>query len=330
MISQIRAFIEQNQLIRTDDTIIIGLSGGPDSVFLLALLHALRNEGLVKHLIAGHLDHQWRENSALDVTFCTNLAKSYDVELMGAKMHDLPLKSLPKGSKEEQGRIARRLFLTRLADDHHAQSIALAHHQDDQQETFFIRLIRGASLSGLTAMYPHEGRYIRPLLGVTKQAIIAYLDHHQIPYLTDPSNYSAEFLRNRIRMSVIPALRVCDDRFDQSFSRTLGALQETESFLEQCARDTFHEVAHMHGGTWYLDCKKFCGLHMVLQHRLLVTWFCEERVNFPVSKGFFTEVMRFLCSNRGGVHAVHPTWSLVKQHGYVHIQKKAASLEDSI
>lgn len=321
MLSQITSFINEHQLIKPDDTVVLGLSGGPDSVFLLTVLCALRKDGLLKDLVAGHLDHQWRQHSAQDVTFCLELAKTYGVKLVSATLSDLPLKNLPKGSKEEQGRIARRFFLSRLAEGHGARSIALAHHQDDQQETFFIRLVRGTSLAGLTSMYPREGQYIRPLLSTKKQNIITYLDDNHIPYLTDPSNYSDDFLRNRIRMSVIPALQMCDNRFDQSFSRTLSALQETEHFLEQHTRDVFHHIAGKRDGIWSLDCKKFGELHPALQYRVLVMWLCEEHVVFPVSQGFFDEMARFMCSVRGGIHAMHPTWSLVKQRGHSFIRK---------
>lgn len=327
MLSQITSFINEHKLIKPDDTIVLGLSGGPDSVFLLTVLCALRKDGLLKELIAGHLDHQWRQHSAQDVIFCSELAKTYDVKLVSTTLSDLPLKDVPKGSKEEQGRIARRFFLSRLAEEHCASSIALAHHQDDQQETFFIRLIRGASLAGLTSMYPREGQYIRPLLSMTKQDIITYLDDHHIPYLTDPSNYSEDFLRNRIRMSVIPALRMCDNRFDQSFSRTLSALQETEHFLEQHTREVFHHIAGKRDGVWFLDCKKFRELHAALQYRVLVMWLCEEHVAFPVSKGFFNEMTRFMLSARGGIHALHPTWSLVKQRDHSSIRKNDLQIQ---
>lgn len=321
LISQIRAFIEKYNLMQPNATVVVGLSGGPDSVFLLVVLEELRKQGVLKRVIAGHLDHQWREHSHRDAEFCITIAARYNVELVSATLQDLPLPPLPKGSKEEQGRVARRFFLSQLADQYQAQSIALAHHRDDQQETFFIRLMRGASLSGLVGMRPQHGRYIRPLLELSKQDIIAHLDQHDIPYLTDPSNLWPEFLRNRIRMTAIPALRACDARFDQSFSRTLSSLQETEDFLEQVAQQTFDEIAHFQDNVYYLDIKKFCALHMALQRRLIVLWLCRERVTFPVSTGFFAEVLKFLHSAGDGSHNLHLAWSMVKRREFVHIQK---------
>lgn len=320
MITNISYFITQHSLLPPQATVVLGLSGGPDSVFLLYVLHHLRTEGKIQRIIAAHLDHQWRPNSSNDTVFCKNLAYNYDVEFVSTTWQKLNLSHLPKGSKEEQGRFARRHFLSTIADEYGAHVIALAHHRDDQQETFFIRLLRGASLSGLVGMRPKHGRYIRPLLQCAKADIILFLEQHSIPYLVDPSNTSPEFLRNRIRMTVIPALRSCDERFDKSFERTLHSLQETESFLEHVTRTTFQQLAEKRNGYYYLNTQKLLTQHPALLQRLLVHWFIQENVQFPVSKGFFAEVIKFLKSGSGS-HALHEAWKMVKEKDFVFIQK---------
>ena len=239
MKNKIKEFIKKHNLIPQDSKIVLGLSGGPDSVFLLHLLSELKKDGLVKEIVAAHLDHEWRPESAKDEQFCSKMAKEHDVPCVSNKIPDLGLDLKFSGSKEDLGRRARRYFFKQVKKEYNADLIALAHHAQDQQETFFIRLIRGTSLSGLTAIKPKHGDYIRPLLEINKQDLVNYLDEHNIPYLTDPSNISQEFLRNRIRKHVIPALKNCDARFDQNFQTTIHRLQKTEQFFRKAYTPNF-------------------------------------------------------------------------------------------
>ncbi len=140
MIKQIDAFIAQYNLLPAGSTVVLGLSGGPDSVFLL---HLLADKNI--KLIAAHLDHEWRADSADDVTFCKKLAQKYNVPFITAKASELKRTFKWDGSQEQLGRAMRRHFFATVAAAHATDSIALAHHAQDQQETFFIRLMRGRS-----------------------------------------------------------------------------------------------------------------------------------------------------------------------------------------
>src|SRR5579872_4562008 len=231
LFQRINSYISQHNLIPPNSTIILGLSGGPDSVFLAHLLADMQKKGLCT-VIAAHLDHQWRTDSANDVQFCQALAEQLGITFVSTSIDNLSLSVKFNGSKEEMGRRMRRHFFEQVKNEHEAHAIALAHHADDQQETFFIRLLRGASLTGLTGMKPHHGDYIRPLLEISKAEILDYLTAHQITYLIDPTNESDAYLRNRIRNTVIPALTATDNRFSANFMATLHRLQETEEFLD--------------------------------------------------------------------------------------------------
>ncbi len=168
LLSTIQAYNEKKGLIHDGARIIIGLSGGPDSVFLLHALAQLRTTRKL-FLVAAHLDHEWRTESAQDMQFCKTLAESYAIPFVAKKISQLSLSYKSNGSKEEYGRKARRFFFESLAQEYNADAIALAHHADDQQETFFIRLMRGATVSGLYGMKPKDGLYIRPLLSIKKK-----------------------------------------------------------------------------------------------------------------------------------------------------------------
>ena len=318
-IEPIRIFIKKNTLIENHQTIIIGLSGGPDSVYLLYALHALQKEFSLT-LIGAHLDHEWRTNSAQDVHFCANLCKKLEIPFVSKKASDLTGNFKKNGSQEALGRTLRRTFLQQVHQEYAANAIALAHHEQDQQETFFIRLIRGTTLSGLIGIRPRSGFYIRPLLHISKEDILAYLHEHDIAYLTDPTNNSKIYLRNRIRMDILPALQSSDQRFNANFLRTLDSLQETEEFLVDLTNQTFEAVAHHQEGIYYINTQKFLSLHPVMQQRMLMHWLIQQKVPFTPTAAFLNEIVRFLGQTKHAQHALHEKWFLRKEKGSFFIE----------
>lgn len=322
LVNKVQAFSEEHQLFTEGSSIIIGLSGGPDSVALLSLLKKLQPQYNL-NLLAAHLDHQWREDSSKDEEFCRVLAEKLDVDYISAKAEDsiLPPNKAKKasGSQEELGRLLRRTFLEQLAQKYNAQAIALGHHYNDQQETFFLRMIRGASIAGLAAMKPQSGLYIRPLLECTKQELLEYLSVEKLHYLEDETNKDPKYLRNAIRHQVIPALRDCDSRFDASFYKTLKTVQETDAYLDRITKDTLDSITSDYHGALALNKDKFLATDSFLHHRLLVTWFCKEGVPFTPTTAFFNEVMRFM-QNPGKEHKVNSTWSIVKNAHLISIK----------
>ncbi len=319
IIKQIEQFIQQHNLIPEGSTIVLGLSGGPDSLFLLHLLARLHTKGAIS-LIAAHLDHQWRENSHKDVQFCLEATQALGILLIVGKASELTPDKKWNGSLEELGRTMRRQFLTNVAKAHNANLIALGHHAQDQQETFFIRLIRGASLAGLTAMHPKQGIYIRPLLQTNKSDIIAYLEHNNIAYLTDPTNTSPEYLRNRIRNTVLPALQNCDSRFDQNFLETLNRLHATEDYLNEQTQQLFKECTRIENDFVWLNVNQLLNLHPIMQHRIIMEWLIRARVPFTPTESFLQEIIRFCKQSGSKKHMIHRNWMLIKEKEWITIQ----------
>lgn len=303
----------RQKLIAEGSTIIVGLSGGPDSVFLLHYLSTIRDQ-LKLILIATHMDHDWRTESAQDAIFCQRLANSYQIPLIVKNLKDMNVTFKFNGSKEEMGRKARRMLFEQVAKEYSAHAIALAHHADDQMETFFLRFIRGASLSGLAGMKPKDGLYIRPLLDLSKQAILEYLHEHQITYIVDASNQSDEYLRNRIRNSVIPTLKECDNRFEKNFVSTHQKLIETEEFLQELATTTSHAICDENNG---LDIQKLLALHPVLRNRIFINWLIAHNVPFTPSQGLLDEMVRFLENSKSNAHSLYQKWQLIKKENKV-------------
>jgi tRNA(Ile)-lysidine synthase len=312
MFEQIKNFIVKNGLITSGQTIIVGLSGGPDSVFLLYFLASIAKQYDLS-LIAAHLNHEWRPEANQEQKDCDALAQKLNIPFVTAKRSELSASITYNGSQEEYGRKMRRYFFEKVLQEYNADTIALAHHAQDQEETFFIRLIRGSSLTGLTAIKPQQGLYIRPLLETNKSDILAWLHENNIPYATDTTNNSSDYLRNRIRMNVLPALRRCDDRFESNFISTLNRLQSTEQFLEQLTHTTFDSISDIQNNQRYINIPQLLALDEILRHRLLMHWLITENVPFPATQAFLDEITRFLQNKNGGTHAAHQKWSIVKK-----------------
>ena len=332
----IERFTQKNNLINNNDVIIIGLSGGPDSVFLLHFfIHLQKKYNLT--LIAAHLNHEWRPEADQEEQLCRELAQKLNVTFVSEKLSLLSHAPKFNGSKEEYARSMRRYFLQNVAQQYNAHSVTLGHHALDQQETFFIRLIRSSSLAGLTAMKPRNKLYIRPLLDINKSDILTWLDAHNIAYATDLSNDSPDYLRNRIRNTVLPVLRSCDNRFDNNFLATLNRLQQDNNYLERITCETFDTISTIativtatettttnaltNKPKHLLNIPSFLNTVPELHHRLILHWLIAENVQFTPSEKLFNEIIRFLQSPRGRTHAIYEQWSIVKKKNIAFISK---------
>ena len=310
--------IENNikHILSSKPKILLGFSGGPDSVFLFYFLKKLHEDNKIE-LICTHLDHGWRKESFEDVKYCSNLCKKYKIALITGHAKDLCLNLKFNGSQEEIGRKLRRHFFEQTLKEQNANFIALAHHLQDQQETFFWRIIRGTTLSGLTCMKQINSPYIRPILNISKQEILEYLTTNKIDYLQDSTNLSDKYLRNRIRKNVLPAMQKCDERFNQKFESTLKHLQEEDDFLQKLTQQAFETVFTEKKG----NLKDFLELDLVLQKRLIIFWLTQENVQFTPSENYLNEILRFLKNPRGGSHKLSTSWKLFKKKNLFGIEK---------
>ncbi|HBL99026.1 TPA: tRNA lysidine(34) synthetase TilS [Candidatus Dependentiae bacterium] len=319
LVDRVAHYCTEHQLLKPGSTVIIGLSGGPDSVFLLHTLSHL-SPSLQITVIAAHLDHGWRTESEQERQFCSTMAKGLNIPFEWSHAKDIRLTTEPKGSLEERGRLLRQTFFKNVQQQHNAQTIALAHHHDDQKETFFIRLIRGAGAAGLAGIHPKDGDYIHPLLCCTKQEILSFLQSKSIPYCEDPSNRETRFLRNKIRLIALPALRKCDNRFDHSIARTMTLLRETDDFIKDTTRQTLELISHFEGPVRLLNREQFGTLHPYLQQQVILQWLIESRCYFIPSKALIKEIARFLSNKKSIRHTLYARWSIIKQGKYARLE----------
>lgn len=312
MFDQLTTYCNTHNLIARESRVVLGLSGGPDSVFLFHFLLHLRKTHAIE-IIAAHLNHEWRAGADNDEQFCEQLARMHQVTFVSRRASKLAITHKYNGSKEEQGRVLRRFFFAQILSEYQAQVVALAHHCDDQIETFFIRLIRGATLAGLSCMKPKTGYYIRPLLDVTKQDIITYLQAHRYPYCVDPSNADPTYLRNRIRMHLIPALQACDVRAYTHTLTAIGHIQQAQQQLEKHLADALEHIVVNN----MLDISLLRTYDIFVQKQVLVHWIIEQQVPFTPSTAILDEIVRYLDTSNAPQHSVHPQWALARQGNFL-------------
>lgn len=305
--NQLEHYCINQGLIAPGLSLVIGLSGGPDSVFLLYFLKSIQEKYRLT-LIAAHMDHGWRAESGRDAQFCKDLCLHLDIPYFQKMLADSNGATSASGSLEQDARRARRSFFQELVREQHAAAIALAHHQDDLVETFFIRLIRGSGLTGLTSIKPRNGMYIHPLLMLSKREILAFLHENSIAYCIDNTNLDTNFLRNNIRHNLVPVYYALDVRARENLVRTIEQLHQADSFIEKTAQGYYEKMVH---DSW-LALPAFLALDRVLQHRLLLLFIIKAGVSFTPTERFFAEIIRFFGQTESKMHWVAPDWGIEK------------------
>jgi tRNA(Ile)-lysidine synthase len=226
MLNKLTAFIRDHQQIQPGDHVICAVSGGADSVALLFGLYLLR-EKLQFSLSAAHFNHQLRgEESDRDETFVRTLCDRYDIPLYVSSSPVTP----GKKGLEAAAREARYGFFATLPG-----KIATAHTANDNAETVLLHLVRGTGLNGLGGIAPVNGNIIRPMLSVTRQEVLDFLQEYCLQFITDSSNNTDAFLRNRLRHHVMPLLEGENPRLAENLSAMALQLRQDEAYLQQAA-----------------------------------------------------------------------------------------------
>lgn len=258
---QVRRTLRRHELLPGGSRVLIGLSGGSDSVALTCLLLDLSRHGSFEVAGCAHLNHELRETAGRDEQFCRDFAAraglSIQIERGGVKScavaHALSI--------EEAARRIRYAFLNRAAIEAGADRIAVGHTRDDQAETFLMKLVRGAGPSGLGGIYPRRGAVIRPLLEVSRVDLRAWLRARSQPWVEDETNLDLENPRNRIRLKVLPELtRVLGGDPAPPIARAAALLREDGEWLDEVAGREFDRLVERQDGGLALPAAALEGL----------------------------------------------------------------------
>lgn len=261
---QVLDYIRQQRLIEKGDHVVVGLSGGADSVCLFFVLYGLREE-IGFTMSAVHVNHNLRGDEALrDEAFVRELCETHGISL-GLYSYDVKKMAADgKISVEEAGRSARRQAFAAYCKEHGGTKTALAHHQDDLAETMLHHLSRGTGLDGLAALRPVRDGVIRPLLCMNRAEIEHYLKSRHIEYVTDTSNESDAYTRNKIRHHVVDYLvGEVNPGTVPHMAETAAELRELQDYLEREAEEALRSRAERCGDGLYLK-DEAAALHPAL------------------------------------------------------------------
>jgi tRNA(Ile)-lysidine synthase len=283
--SRVIDFIRQHNLILPRERVVVGVSGGADSICLLCLLEKWRNELDIKLHVA-HLNHGLRGiASDLDAEYVADLASSLSLPITVDKQDVADYKTQKKCSLEEAARELRYAFFAEVAVETGARRVAIGHTRDDQVETILMHILRGTGTSGLCGLEPCSPMVygkrmllrakrsnllvIRPLLDATREETLNYCQECGLSPRVDSSNLSLSFFRNRLRLELLPLLRKYNPNVDGALLRLAEIAGEDNSFIEKQALQLWNEVAKREDGVIRLDRKKICSLPVALQRQLI-------------------------------------------------------------
>jgi len=227
-------FIKENELLSSGEKILIALSGGPDSVFLLHFLNKFKKKFKIK-LGAAHINHCLRgKDSERDELFCKVICNELSIPFYLLRKDIKSYSKRNKFSLEVAGRKIRYEFFEKVANDNKYHKVATAHNADDNTETVLLNLIKGTGLKGIAGIPVKRNNIIRPILSLTKKEILNYLDKNQFEYRIDESNLSNDFERNYLRNEIIPLIQKnINPSFSNSALNTSLNLQKLNSGLTE-------------------------------------------------------------------------------------------------
>jgi len=280
-------FVQRHSFISPDEIVVIGVSGGADSVCVLHILAKWQKELGIKIHVA-HLNHQLRGvESEADAKYVSNLAASLDIPITIDRQDVAAYRAEKKCSIEEAARELRYGFLAKVARKVGANRIAIGHTKDDQVETILMHILRGTGITGLCGLapcspmaYDRQGMLamsqkrsnllvIRPLLDITREETMSYCQEHQLEPRIDSSNLSLSFYRNRLRLQLLPLLRQYNPSVERALLRLADIAQEDNAFIKQQASRFWDEVAIQENTAIHLNKRQIANLPIALQRQLL-------------------------------------------------------------
>ncbi len=288
--------IKKYNMLENCDRIVVGLSGGADSVCLLSVLNSLKAEYGFS-LVAAHINHGIRGAEAQrDEESCKRLCESLDVplEILHA---DIPTLSKQQGIGEEEcGRIVRYDFFRSLAGER--GKIATAHNLNDNAETLLLNLVRGAGSKGACGIPPVRDNIIRPLIETDRKSIETYCEENELQYVTDSTNLECEYSRNKIRIKVLPTLCEINQNAVGALSGFASRMREQEAFLESVVNEKYAQCVK--NSEFYEA--EFSALDIFLKKRIAGR-FLSELSHGEVEAKHIDDFLRFVGSGKALVTA---------------------------
>ena len=316
-------------LIEEGDKIVLGVSGGPDSICMLDILNKIKkNESCQKgpslvasfDIVVAHINHMIREEASEDEAFVKNFCEKNDIEFYSKSIDVQKLANNNKIGTEEEGRIVRYEFFDEVLEKTNSNRIAIAHNKNDNAETIIMNAIRGSGISGLKGIEAKRGKYIRPLIECERNEIEEYCEKENLNPRIDKTNFENEYTRNKIRNIAIPYIK---KEFNPNIIETLNRLSnlvlEEEEYINKQVEKIYKDILinEKENIEIILDLKKFNNQEKVIKSRLLLYTITRLLGSSKgIEKVHIEDVIK-LCGNNIGNKYLTPNKNikiLVKNH----------------
>lgn len=308
MREKVFAYIRKNRLIQEGDNIVVGLSGGADSVSLFYILREYKK--MVQfNLYAVHINHNIRGEEALrDEKYVEKICEEENVPLFIFSCDVTGIAKKNRLSVEEAGRIIRYEKFREVLAEHGGGKIAVAHHMNDQAETIMFNMIRGSGIKGIGGMNPVNGDIIRPLLCVKRAEIEEYLSSIGREYCTDSTNLHDDYMRNRLRLKLIPYIEEnINANFVENINEMAQILRETDDFMTDCTDKIYGDsLIEKEDKKVILDTNILSTVHPAIVKRVIRKSFLEAGMGLKDVTKIHTEDVAALITKTTGKSVMLP------------------------
>jgi tRNA(Ile)-lysidine synthase len=273
MKEKVKEIIKKYNLINTGDKIVLGVSGGPDSIAMLDILRQLKSE-MEFEIYVVHINHSIRgEDADEDEEYVKNYCRKYEIECFTKKIDVPTIARTEKIGTEEAGRKVRYEYFEEILKETGSNKIAIAHNKNDNVETIIMHLLRGSGISGLKGIEPiRENKFIKPLIECDRQEIEKYCEENNLQPRIDKTNFENECTRNKIRNIVIPYIKKeFNPNIIETMTRLSDVISSENDFIENIAKENYNKILVIEGKDKIeLKLKEFNLLDEVLKNRIIL------------------------------------------------------------
>lgn len=308
---KVRKTIREYNLIEKNDSIVVGVSGGPDSMTLLSILLKLKEEFNLKIYVA-HVNHMLRENAIKDEEYVKEFCEKNNIEIFIKKANISEIAQKEKIGLEEAGRNVRYNFFEEVLKNTESNKIAIAHNLNDKVETIIMNTLRGSGVSGLKGIEAKRKKYIRPLIEIERCEIEKYCIENKINPRHDESNDDNTYTRNKIRNIVIPYIK---NEFNPNIIKTLNRLseiiKEEDEYVQSETEKIFKEILLTdEKNKIEFNPRKFNEQEKVIQKNLILLAIKKVKGSTQgIEKVNIDDIIK-LCNNNIGNKLIRPTKQL--------------------
>lgn len=323
--------IKNNNLINSGDKIVVGVSGGPDSLTLLTLLNKYKSK-FNYEIIVAHVNHLIRKDSTDDEQFVENYCKKNGIKFYCKRVNVQEIAKQQKKGEEEVGRNERYKFFDEICEKENANKIAIAHNMNDNAETMLLNLIRGTGLNGLEGIQPsqYNNRFIRPLINCNRNEIEDFCKENNLEPRIDSTNKENIYKRNIIRNKLIPFLKEFNPNIIETLSRTSVIIAENNEFIQKEAQKNFNKITELKSNLVEIDLKDFNKMPIAMRKAIIQLSIDKLNGNIRnISKKNIDDIIKLAENNIGNKYIIYKNIKAEVKKGKLKIQINERQIENS-